>query len=233
MKQIINKHLEILVIASMQTLKREKKKCGREEVYRLVNDSLNKDITREAFELILNSVIDSHSVNLNLIGKRECLSLPNVSCQISNDKVNQNNVNFVKKFNLFKTSFVDNFDRLKQTFFLLESNVVDRPQGMSERLVKQLQDHTEFLREGLRNENNMINCLLEQLSKRDNTIFSYKNQVYNLKQKLSDLHAVQSNSYNSIDNSDFMNKGHENDNKSNKSRSLVKRKTSGTSNDNE
>ena len=178
-------------------------------------------------------MIDSHSVNLNLIGKRECLSLPNVSCQISDVKVNQNNINFVKKFNLFKTGFVDSFDRLKQTFFLLESNVVDRPQGMSERLVKQLQDHTEFLREGLRNENNMINCLLEQLSKRDNTIFSYKNQVYNLKQKLSDLHAAQSNSYNSIDNNDFMNKGDENNNKSNKSRSFIKRQTSGTSNDNE
>ena len=30
--------------------------------------------------------------------------------------------------------------------------------------------------------------------KRDDTIFSYKNQVYNLKQKLSDLHTAQSNS---------------------------------------
>ena len=55
---------------------------------------------------------------------------------------------------------------------------------MSERLVKQLQDHTECLREELRNENYMITCLLEQLSKRDDTIFSYKNQVYNSKQKV-------------------------------------------------
>ena len=52
-----DKDLEILVIASIQILKRGNKKCGREEVYRLVNDSLNKDITREAFELILNSVV--------------------------------------------------------------------------------------------------------------------------------------------------------------------------------
>ena len=55
---------------------------------------------------------------------------------------------------------------------------------MSERLVKQLQDHTECLRKELRNENYMITCLLEQLSKRDDTIFSYKNQVYNSKQKV-------------------------------------------------
>ena len=79
----------------------------------------------------------------------------------------------LKKSNLFKSGIVDDFDGLKQAIFsevnrfkkeLLESNVVDRPQVISERLVKQLQDHTEFLREELRNKNNMINCLLEQLS---------------------------------------------------------------------
>ena len=64
-----------------------------------------------------------------------------------------------------------------------------------------------------------MNCLLEQLQKRDDTIFSYKNQVYNLQQKFSDLHTAQSNSYNSIDNNDFMNKVDGNDNKSNKNQS--------------
>ena len=173
-------------------------------------------------------MIDDQSVNLNVIGKRECLSLPKESCQISDDKVNQNNTNFAKKFNLFKSGIVHDFDRLKQVFFsevnrfkkqLLESNTIDRPQDMSERLAKQLQDHTEFLREELRNKSNIINCLLEQLSKRDDTIFSYENQVYNLKQKLRDIHTAQSNSYNSIDNNHFMNKGNENNNKSNKSHS--------------
>ena len=42
--------------------------------------ALIADITREAFELILNSMIDNHSVNLNIIVKRECLSLPKESC---------------------------------------------------------------------------------------------------------------------------------------------------------
>ena len=75
-----DKDLEILEIASIQTSKPGNKKCGRKEVYRLVKDSLNKDITREAFELILNSFGDDHSVNLNVIGKRKCLSLPKESC---------------------------------------------------------------------------------------------------------------------------------------------------------
>ena len=112
-----DKDLEILVIASIQTLTRGNKKYRREEVYRLVNDSLNKVITTEAVKLILNSMIDNHSVNLNVIGKRECLSLPKESCQISDDKVDQNKVNFVKKFNLFKSGIVDDLDRLKRAFF--------------------------------------------------------------------------------------------------------------------
>ena len=90
---------------------------------------------------------------------------------------------------------------------------------MSQRLIEQLHDHTEFLREEFKNKINIINCLLEQLSKRDDTIFSYENQFYNLKQKLSDIHTTQSNSYNSIDNNHFMNKQNENNNKSNKTQS--------------
>ena len=105
-----DKDLEILVKASIQTLKRGNKKCGREKVYRLANDLLNKDITREAFELILNSMIDDQSVNLNVIGKRECLSLPKESCQISDDKVDQNSIKLAKKFNLFKSGIMDDFD---------------------------------------------------------------------------------------------------------------------------
>ena len=67
---------------------------------------------------------------------------------------------------------MDDFDWLKQAFFsevnrikeeLLKSNAVDS----LEELVKQLEDHTEFLREELRNKNNIINCLSEHLSKHD------------------------------------------------------------------
>ena len=52
----------------------------------------------------------------------------------------------------------------------------------------------------------MINCLVEQVSKRDDTFLSYKNEVYNLQQKLIDLHTTQLSSYKSIDNHDFVNR---------------------------
>ena len=57
-----------------------------------------------------------------------------------------------------------------------------------------------------KNKDNMINCLVEQVSKRDDTFLSYKNEVYNLQQKLIDLHTTQSSSYKSIDNHDFLNR---------------------------
>ena len=71
-----DKDLEVLVVASIQTLKRGNKKCGKEEVCKLVTDSLNMDIAREALTL-----------NLNIFGKQECLSLPKTSCKVSDDTV--------------------------------------------------------------------------------------------------------------------------------------------------
>ena len=42
----------------------------------------------------------------------------------------------------------------------------------SERLIKELQDEIIFLREELRNKNNTIKCVLDQLSKRNGTVCS-------------------------------------------------------------
>ena len=38
------KELEMLTVTSNHTLKRGNKKCGNEEVFRLLNDSINSDI---------------------------------------------------------------------------------------------------------------------------------------------------------------------------------------------
>ena len=42
----------------------------------------------------------------------------------------------------------------------------------SERLIKQLQDEITFFRQELRNKDNTIKCVLDQLSKRDGTVCS-------------------------------------------------------------
>ena len=74
---IENDEVELLIIASIQTLKRKNKRCGRDEVFELVKDSTDDDTgTKETFNKLLNQLINSNSVKLNTVGKRECLSLP-------------------------------------------------------------------------------------------------------------------------------------------------------------
>lgn len=66
-ENILNEELETLIIASIQTLKRSNKKCGKDEVLQLVNNSLEKEISREIFENILYRLIEDQSVKLNAL----------------------------------------------------------------------------------------------------------------------------------------------------------------------
>ena len=52
------------------------KKCGKDEVFELVRNSLEKQISREIFESLLYRFIEKQYVKLNVLGKRICLSLP-------------------------------------------------------------------------------------------------------------------------------------------------------------
>ena len=79
------KDLETLIVASIQTLKRNNKKCGKEEVFRLVQESVESEVTKEIFEERLDALVESHSVNIKLLGTRTCLSLPKLN-QDNNSK---------------------------------------------------------------------------------------------------------------------------------------------------
>ena len=77
---IENDEAELLIIGSIQTLKRKNKRCGRDKVFELVKDSTDDDtVTKETFDKLLNQLINSNSVRLNTVGNRECLSLPTES----------------------------------------------------------------------------------------------------------------------------------------------------------
>ena len=65
---IENYEAELLIIASIQTLKRKKKRCGRDEVFELVKDSIDDNtVTKETFDKLLNQLINSNSVSPNSI----------------------------------------------------------------------------------------------------------------------------------------------------------------------
>ena len=47
---LTTKEIEFLIIASTETLKRQNKKCGKDEVFALVKDSLEEAITWKALK---------------------------------------------------------------------------------------------------------------------------------------------------------------------------------------
>ena len=54
-----NDEFELLIIASIQILKRKKKRCGRDEVFELVKDSTDDDtVNKETFNKLLNQLIN-------------------------------------------------------------------------------------------------------------------------------------------------------------------------------
>ena len=96
-----------------------------EEVFHLVQESVEREVTKEIFEERLDALVESHSVEIKLLGTRTCLSLPK-SNQDSNSKesidetlasndtlILSENEELIK----FKNTIIDEFDALKSSFF--------------------------------------------------------------------------------------------------------------------
>ena len=66
-RNIEHKELEALIIASIETLKRQKMKCGTDEVRKLVQGSLEENISLSSFEKTLQDLIDDYSVKSNYV----------------------------------------------------------------------------------------------------------------------------------------------------------------------
>ena len=172
---IENDEVELLIIASIQTLKRKNKRCGRDEVFELVKDSTDDDtVTKETFDKLLNQLINNNSVKLNTVGNRECLSLPTKS----NKKNQQNHIedplNVENCFTNLKSVITDEFESLKISFLqevitfknkLLQTSLAKTPENHSERLIGHLESQILFLQRELNEKNQLVNSLLDQLSK--------------------------------------------------------------------
>ena len=146
---IDNHEVELLIIASIQTLKRKNKRCGRDEVFELVKDSTDDDtVTKETFDKLLNQLINSNSVKLNTVGNRECLSLPTESNKKNLQNHIENHFNVENCFKNLKSVITDEFESLKKSFLkeviifkneLLQSSIAMTPENHSERLIGHLE----------------------------------------------------------------------------------------------
>ena len=185
------KALETLIIASVRTLKRGNKKCGREEVSKLVNDTLCNETCKDLFNETLDSLIEKQFIKCNIISNRECLSLPKDSelhhrsiqstqedssvhehlnsCALLDSETNRKSFPFKEELETFKVQVISEIKNLilKEISVLKEtitthSNIdVLSVKAQTEEFY---QEQFRFMNEELRNKDNLIISLLHQLS---------------------------------------------------------------------
>ena len=103
-----------LIIASIETLKRQNKMCGKDEVFAQVKYFLEEVITMESFEKSLALLQASNSVKCNIISNGTCLSIPKHS---SIPKVCTLNTNSVKNdFGDFNSNFIETLNVQAELF---------------------------------------------------------------------------------------------------------------------
>ena len=116
---IEGRDLETFIVASIETLKRSNKKCGKEEVLCLVQESVDSEVTKEHFEELLDKSIKCRFVQIKLVGTQTCLSLPK-GAQYSKSHKEFNEplrLSVNEELSKFKVSVTEEFDTLKSSFF--------------------------------------------------------------------------------------------------------------------
>ena len=174
---IEDNEIETLIIASISTLKKSSKKCGRSEVFDLVQTSLNTDITRETFDELLQNMVESKVVKLTAVGGRECLSPPIEEAK-DGDAINNRTKSDLEVFQLqldkFKSSLYEQFNSFKHSFItevsqfksdLLCQKSTRNDQNTMEKLLHQMEKEITFLHEELKSKNTIITLLLENVVK--------------------------------------------------------------------
>ena len=109
---ITEEELTLLIISSIHTLKRNKKKCGRLEVYNLVKESVEFKISPEVFTETLNSLIENESDIVNTFRNRECISLTKENFQ----EIETEKEDITEQFHQFKNDFLEEFSEFKTKF---------------------------------------------------------------------------------------------------------------------
>ena len=151
----------MLIIASIQTLKRGNKKCGKDEVFWLFRDSVD-DVTKETFDKILELLIQNQSFRLSIVRNRECLSLPKENQKLIQNDENQEKPVLMEDIGNLRLQMLGEFRNMESSFLtevknfkFLQSCVEHSPceqvnenlkYEISERFINQLVEQISFLR---------------------------------------------------------------------------------------
>ena len=149
---IDDKEIELLIIASIKTLKHQNKTCSKDEVFALVKASIEEAITMESF------LQASHSTKCNIISDRTCLSITKHS---SIPKVSTQTTSRIKiDFEDFKSNFIETlnvqtelFMNQQKEFFFTEMNLFK-----NEHLTSLKHSNTSHSHETCNNTDRIIPC---------------------------------------------------------------------------
>ena len=182
---IINeRELEVLIITSIHTLKRGKKKCSQEDVYDLVRESLDYEISKDDYHKTLNSLIESKSVIVNTRKSQECLSMPKDFFTSGNENEGEEN-HINEDFNNFKESFLEEFNDFKRSFFnevktfnedilKMHKTTPKITDNQEQQMITLLHNDIIFLKQQLQQKDKFIDSLIKQLSVQNEFILQKK-----------------------------------------------------------
>ena len=100
--------LETLLVVSINTLKRDTRKCGTDEVLQIMSEYIDNKINRKFFERILETLTQKQKGKANCFENRTCVSVT------KEDHPNKTKTNV--KDNL-KEDFINRWIREKEVFF--------------------------------------------------------------------------------------------------------------------
>ena len=155
----------------------KQKKFGRLEVYNLVKESVEFEMSSDVFTETLNSLIVNESVIVNIFRNRECILLPkenfhgNWNWNRRHHGCHQFRNDFLDEFNGFKTKFLHEVKSFKNSIL----NTTSKNTGNQEHIVTLLLDNITFLKDQLRRKDKVIDSLINQLSKEKNYLFQKRN----------------------------------------------------------
>ena len=104
-----------MILASIQTLKQNNKKCGTKEVFQLELQSVDSGIDKESSDKILEFLIKNQKVKTSCYANKTCVSIPEGD-QIKNIHSTDKD-NLKEDFNNFKNLMINEFESMKYSFF--------------------------------------------------------------------------------------------------------------------
>ena len=137
-------------------------KCGIDEVWKLVQDFLEENIS---LDKTLQHLTENDSIKSNSVSNRVCLSIPkNNTCKDA--------VNIKEELQSFKNELIEEFNRLTQAFFeeinslKNDALTIDAPIDKNSSYISSLREEIEYLRE----ENRAKTLIIKQLTEIKTTV---------------------------------------------------------------